>query len=123
MSNLDDAFVDDDPDEDKLGDIVNGRVKIITKKGQIRSGQEYDKLSADQKIICCMAAVRAMELREVIDSMKMSPSELAEICPVPKGTIQSKINGIEVLENDGDGNHHLPGYNLDRAINLLEVED
>lgn len=123
MSSLDDAFVDDDPDEEKLAEIVNGRVKIITQKGQIRSGQKYDDMTADQKIICCMAAVRAMELREVIDSMKMSPSELANICPVPKGTIQPKINSINVLENDGDGNHYLPGYNLDKAIEMLEVED
>ncbi len=122
MSSLDDVFVEDDPDEEKLADIVNGRVKIITEKGQIRADKKFEEMSRREQSLCCMAAVSAMDLRGIRDEKKIGPSALGEICPIPASTLKSKLNDLDPLENE-NGEYYLPGYNLDKAVDILVGED
>ena len=121
MSSLDDAFVEDDPDEEKIAQIINERVKIIKERGEIRGDKKFEQMDRGEQTICCIAAVSAMELKGLREDKKIGPSELADICPIPQGTLKPKLQEIEVLEKD-DGEYYLPGYNLDKAIDILEDE-
>lgn len=122
MSSLDDAFVDDDPDEDKLARLINDRVKIITEKSQIRADEEFEEMDRSEQTLCCMAAISAMNLKNVREEKKIGPSALGELCPIPTSTLKSKLKELDLLENE-DGEYYLPGYNLDKAVEMLEVED
>lgn len=122
MSSLDDAFVEDDSDEEKLARLVNDRVKIITEKSQIRADEEFEEMDRSEQTLCCMAAISAMNLKNVREEKKIGPSALGELCPIPTSTLKSKLKELDLLENE-DGEYYLPGYNLDKAIEMLEEED
>lgn len=119
MSSLDDIFVDDEPDEETLAELLKNRVSIVTEKKEIRPGEKFEELNADQQIVCSVAAVKAMELKGIRDSDEIGPRKLAKICPVPQGTIGSKIKEISVLENN-EGKYRLPGYEFERAKKMVE---
>jgi hypothetical protein len=120
MSSLDDVFVEDDPDEEILGEILSERVKIPEPTGEIRPQQEFDELDTEGKIVCSLAAVRAMEMKDHRESKEIGPTELGRISPVPEGTIKGKISEIDIIEKTDEGKYYLPGYELRKAKKMIE---
>lgn len=123
MSSLDDVFVEDDPDEEILGEILSGRVKIPEPTGEIRPRKKFEKLKADDKILCSLAAVRAMEMKDHRESKEIGPTELGRISPVPEGTIKTKISDISIVEKNDEGKYYLPGYELRKAKKMIEGDE
>lgn len=123
MSSLDDVFVEDEPDEEILAEILEGRIQIPKETGGIRGLDRFEELDTEEKIVCALAAVLAMEMKGYRETKEIGPTELGRISPIPEGTIKTTIGDIEIVERTEEGKYYLPGYNLRRAKKMMAGDE
>lgn len=106
-SPLDDVFIDgEDIDEEIAASILRPYVSIGSDSGQLHPNEEYESLTANEKILVTLVAQQAKKLRGHVDSAVFDPKEISEISGVKVGTVKPSVRELTeegLIRDEGNG--------------------
>lgn len=122
-SPLQSLFVDEEElNEELLADIVKQYARITSESGNLVTKPAYKDLDAKGKILVAILAHKARYVLEHVEDEWITPTAIAEMTGIKKGTVYPAIRDLanRGLVQDEDGQYRVLSANLEDAKAYLE---
>lgn len=108
--------------EELLANTVTKYTRIGNESGSLVPQPEFNELDARGKITVALLAEKARHALEMADDEWLTPSTIAEMTGVKKGTVYPAIRDLarQGLVQDEDGEYRIPTVKLKEAKRYLE---
>lgn len=108
--------------EELLANTVTQYTKIGNESGSLVPQSEFNELDARGKLMVALLAEKARHALELVDDEWLTPSEIADMTGVKKGTVYPAIRDLARLGllQDEDGEYRVPTVKLEEAKRYLE---
>lgn len=119
---LEDIFVDGDSiNHEIVGDLLEPYLQIDQDSGSFYPTDGYKELNSEDKILVTLTAQKAKEIRGVIESSAVGPSEISNLSGVKEGTVKPGVRDLadEGLIKDTDDGYTIGGPQLQQAAERL----
>ena len=123
---LDDIFVDGDKkDRELIASIINPYLQIDTDGGELYPNEGFGELDSKDKILITLAAEQAKEVRGIVDTAALGPSEISDLSGVKENTVKPGVRDLadEGLIADTNDGYEIRGPQLQRMADRLAAED
>lgn len=127
QTKLEDLYVDEEAlNEELLASTLAPYIRIGKKSGDLVLQSSFDDLTTKQKITVVLLAHKGRYRLEIAENEWMTPTEVAKVSGIKKGTIYPTIRELENderLTDSEDGQYRIPTHNLQTAREYIEESE
>lgn len=124
QATLEDLYVDEEAmNEQLLATTLAPYIRIGKQSGDLVLQSSFDDLTTKQKITVVLLAQKGRYGLEVVENEWLTPTEIANISGIKKGTVYPTIRELEReerLADNEDGQYRIPTHNLQTARDYIE---
>ncbi|MFU1783847.1 hypothetical protein ACM16X_21000 [Haloarcula japonica] len=123
---LDDIFVDGDAiNREMVSKLLEPYLQIDQESGSFYPTDGYKDLNSEDKILVTLTAQRAKEIRGLVDSSAIGPSEISDLSGVKEGTVKPGVRDLaeEGLITNTEEGYTIGGPQLQQAAERLLSEE
>lgn len=108
--------------EELLANTVTKYTRIGNESGSLLPQSEFNDLDARGKIVVALLAEKTLHALEMSDNEWLTPTEIAEMTGIKKGTVYPAMRDLarQGLVQDEDGEYRIPTVRLEDAKRYLE---
>lgn len=124
QTKLEDLYVDEEVMNEKLlTSTLAPYIRIGKQSGDLVLQSSFDDLTTKQKIVVVLLAQKGRCGLEVAENEWLTPTEIANVSGIKKGTVYPTIRELENderLADSEDGQYRIPTHNLETAREFIE---
>lgn len=112
--------------EELLATTLAPYVRIGKQSGDLVLESSFDDLTTKQKIIVVLLAQQGRYRLEIVENEWLTPTDVANMSAIKKGTVYPTIRELENderLADNEDGQYRIPTNNLQTAREYIEEEN
>ena len=126
QQSLEDLLVDEkEINREILQELLSDYVRIGKQSGRLIPQKEFDKLTAERKVLVTLLSQHAQYELEMAEAEWLTPATIGEQSGLKAGTVRPMVKQLKdkgVIEDD-DGSYRVPTHGLARAQKYIEESD